>query len=52
MTMPEVHVNLAPATSDPADTLIVDHVDVTYRVRGHERLAIRDVSFRVGRGES
>jgi peptide/nickel transport system ATP-binding protein len=52
MTMPEVHANPATDSSDPADTLIVDHVDVTYRVRGHERLAIRDVSFRVGRGES
>ena len=35
-----------------ADALSVEHVDVTYRVRGNERGVLRDVSFRVGRGES
>jgi peptide/nickel transport system ATP-binding protein len=34
------------------DALAVEHVDVTYRVRGLGRLAIRDVSFRIGRDES
>jgi ABC-type multidrug transport system fused ATPase/permease subunit len=38
-----------PATGD---ALAVEHVDVTYRVRGQDRLALRDVSFRIGRGES
>jgi peptide/nickel transport system ATP-binding protein len=28
------------------------HVDVTYTVRGADRLAVRDVSFRIGRRES
>src|SRR5215831_14586322 len=34
--------------------LVVDaaHVDVTYTVRGADRLAIRDVSFQIGRQES
>jgi len=32
--------------------LSVQHMDVTYRVRGQDRLALRDVSFRIGRGES
>jgi peptide/nickel transport system ATP-binding protein len=30
----------------------VSNLDVTYRVRGQERLALRDVSFRIDRGES
>jgi len=32
--------------------LVVSHMDVTYRVRGQDRLALRDVSFSIGRGES
>src|SRR5262247_3648636 len=34
--------------------LVVDaaHVDVTYTVRGADRLAVRDVSFQIGRQES
>src|SRR5215471_7994621 len=40
----------APAASGPA--LIVSNMDVTYKVRGQDRLALRDVSFEVGRGES
>jgi peptide/nickel transport system ATP-binding protein len=32
--------------------LSVSHMDVTYRVRGQDRLALRDVSFSIGRGES
>ena len=43
----------APAASDTADeALTVSHLDVAYRVRGRDRLALRDVSFSVGRGES
>jgi peptide/nickel transport system ATP-binding protein len=34
------------------DTLTVEHLDVSYRVRGRSRRALRDVSFRIGRGES
>jgi peptide/nickel transport system ATP-binding protein len=30
----------------------VAHADVTYRVRGQDRLALRDVSFQIGRRES
>ncbi len=40
----------ALAASGPA--LIVSNMDVTYRVRGQDRLALRDVSFSVERGES
>jgi peptide/nickel transport system ATP-binding protein len=46
----------AGAAATPAgssgDTLNVEHLDVTYRVRGQDRLALRDVSFRIGRNES
>jgi peptide/nickel transport system ATP-binding protein len=40
----------APTASGPA--LIVSDMDVTYRVRGQDRLALRNVSFSIGRGES
>ena len=40
----------ALAASGPA--LVVSNMDVTYRVRGQDRLALRNVSFSVGRGES
>jgi peptide/nickel transport system ATP-binding protein len=37
-----------------ADGVVMEaaHVDVSYNVRGTDRLAIRDVSFQIGRGES
>ncbi len=44
-----------PAVAGPAlDALAlsVANLDVTYRVRGQDRLALRDVSFQIGRGES
>ena len=41
-----------PPPADQAPALSVSRMDVTYRVRGQDRLAVRDVSFRVGRGES
>ena len=41
-----------PASTDPALALSVSHLDVTYRVRDQDRLALRDVSFSIGRGES
>jgi peptide/nickel transport system ATP-binding protein len=40
------------SSADPALALSVQHMDVTYRVRGQDRLALRDVSFSIGRGES
>ena len=33
-------------------TVAVEHLDVTYRVRGQDRRALRDVSFEIGGGES
>ncbi len=42
-----------PAALDTGDAaLIVSHLDISYRVRGRDRLALRDVSFSIGRGES
>jgi peptide/nickel transport system ATP-binding protein len=35
-----------------APTLVVEHLDVTYKVRGQDRPVVRDVSFTVGRRES
>ena len=41
------------AVEAPASlALSVSHMDVTYRVRGQDRLALRDVSFGIARGES
>src|SRR5271155_1250944 len=41
------------AVEAPASlALSVQHMDVTYRVRGQDRLALRDVSFSIERGES
>ncbi len=52
------------ATADRADSasggaspivgpaLVVEKLDVTYRVRGRDRLALRNVSFEIGRTES
>jgi peptide/nickel transport system ATP-binding protein len=39
-----------PEGASPA--LSVSNLDVIYRVRGQDRLALRDVSFQIGRGES
>ena len=41
-------------TGPDLDGVVLDasNVDVTYRVRGTDRLAVRDVSFKVGRQES
>ena len=35
-----------------ADALAVEHLDITYRVRGRQLAVVRDVSFRIARGES
>jgi peptide/nickel transport system ATP-binding protein len=42
----------SPTTAEQPDALAVEDVDVSYRVRGHQLLVVRDVSFRIGRGES
>ena len=43
----------APATSTVStDALTVEHVDVAYQVRRRDQAVLRDVSFRIGRGES
>ena len=34
------------------DALTVEHVDVAYQVRRSDQAVLRDVSFRIGRGES
>jgi peptide/nickel transport system ATP-binding protein len=40
------------SSGDAPLALSVQHMDVTYRVRGQDRLALRDVSFSIERGES
>jgi peptide/nickel transport system ATP-binding protein len=53
--MTSVPATAGPAVAGPADgavALSVANMDVTYRVRGQDRLALRDVSFQIGRGES
>jgi peptide/nickel transport system ATP-binding protein len=42
----------AAATDPEAPAVTVSHLDLVYRVRGEDRLALRDVSFSIGRGES
>jgi peptide/nickel transport system ATP-binding protein len=42
----------ASPSADASLALTVQQMDVTYRVRGQDRLALRDVSFSIGRGES
>ncbi len=44
--------DLAATVEAPSTTLEVSHLDVAYRVRGSDRLALRDVSFSIGRQES
>ena len=42
----------AGAEPAPVDALTVENIDVTYRVRGRPLVVVRDVSFRIARGES
>jgi peptide/nickel transport system ATP-binding protein len=42
----------APATDPGGPAVTVSHLDLVYRVRGEDRLALRDVSFSISRGES
>ena len=39
-------------TTDSGPALVVSNMDVSYRVRGQDRRALRDVSFTIARGES
>jgi peptide/nickel transport system ATP-binding protein len=39
-------------TTDPGPALVVSNMDVSYKVRGQDRRALKDVSFSVARGES
>jgi peptide/nickel transport system ATP-binding protein len=39
-------------TDGTGPALTVEHMDVTYRVRGQDRPALRDISFQIGRRES
>jgi len=50
MTLPASPELSAPV--EPSTTLEVSHLDVAYRVRGKDRLALRDVSFSIGHQES
>ncbi len=40
------------ASGGTGPAVAVEHLDVTYRVRGQDRRALRDVSFQIGSGES
>ena len=43
----------APGPAAGPETAVqVEHLDVSYRVRGRDRLALRDFSFRIGHNES
>src|SRR5262250_3752444 len=42
----------AGSVDDLTPTLRVEHLEVTHQVRGHDRRALRDVSFQIGRRES
>src|SRR5690348_5758022 len=42
----------AGSVDDLTPTLQVEHLEVTHRVRGDDRRALRDVSFQIGRRES
>jgi peptide/nickel transport system ATP-binding protein len=49
---PETPGGGAGAGTAAADALTVDAIDISYRVRSRELVTVRDVSFRIGRGES
>src|SRR5271165_1625385 len=51
MTAIEATAIPGPAAG-PLSAVQVEHLDVSYRVRGQDRLALRDVSFQIGRSES
>jgi peptide/nickel transport system ATP-binding protein len=39
-------------TTPTGDALVVENLDVAYRVRGRDRQVLRDLSLRIGRGET
>jgi peptide/nickel transport system ATP-binding protein len=51
-TAPESAGSAAGASAGQTPALSVSNLDVTYKVRGQDRLALRDVSFSIARGES
>ena len=51
MTAPD-RVAGTGGTGGTGPALTVEHMDVIFRVRGQDRLALRDVSFQIGRRES
>jgi peptide/nickel transport system ATP-binding protein len=51
MTAPSQAVPAGPSAAAPA-AVEVEHLDVTYTVRGQDRRALKDVSFTIGRQES
>jgi peptide/nickel transport system ATP-binding protein len=51
MTAPTETAAAGPSAAAPA-ALAVEHLDVTYTVRGQSRRALKDVSFTIGRQES
>ena len=51
MTAPSQAAPAGPSAAAPA-ALEVEHLDVTYTVRGQDRRALKDVSFTIGRQES
>jgi peptide/nickel transport system ATP-binding protein len=51
MTATEQTAAPGPA-AEPQAAVQVEHLDVAYRVRGQDRLALRDVSFQIARNES
>jgi peptide/nickel transport system ATP-binding protein len=52
MSTPREAPGAAGAATLAPDTLTLDGIDVSYRVRGRDLPVVRDVSFRIGRGES
>jgi peptide/nickel transport system ATP-binding protein len=50
--IPAVSLEGAPEASGEDTALSVSNMDVIYQVRGQDRLALRDVSFSIARGES
>ena len=51
--MTAADITAAPdAAGGAGPALAVEHLEVTYRVRGQARRALRDVSFQIGRSES
>ncbi len=51
--MTAADITAAPGnTGGTGHTLTVEHMDVTYRVRGQDRTVLRDISFHIGRSES